>query len=107
MKTEEIIYKKQKLTLSIDDVKELLPDDKFEYTMFWGYDDEICKGTLKECMPDESKYKNEDGFIEHHNFAQDWRTNLEDKIWEWNIDWITDEIDRSLREKVEEALEKK
>lgn len=107
MKKETINYSKERVTLSADDVKELLPDDKFEYQMYRDYRDEISKDTLKECMPDESKYKNEDGFIEHHNFAQDWRTNLENQIWEWNIDWITQQIDNELREKVEAALKKK
>jgi len=107
MKKETINYSKERVTLSADDVRELLPDDKFEYQMYRDYRDEISKDTLKECMPDESKYKNEDGFIEHHNFAQDWRTNLEDQVWEWNIDWITQQIESELREKVKEALEKK
>ena len=107
MKKETINYSKERVTLSVDDVKELLPDDKFEYQMYRDYRDEISKDTLVECMPDESKYKNEDGFIEHHNFAQDWRTNLEDKIREWNIDWITQQIENELREKVEAALKKK
>lgn len=107
MKTEEITYKKQRLTLSVDDVKELLPDEKFHYEMYRDYRDEIDKDTFKECMPDRSKYKNEDGTIEHHNFAQDWRNNLEDKVREWNIDYITEDIDRDLTEKVKDALKKK
>lgn len=107
MQKETINYSKEKITLSADDVKELLPDDKFEYQMYRDYRDEISKDTLKECMPDESKYKNEDGTIEHHNFAQDWRTNIEDKVWMWNIDWITEDIDRDLREKVGAVLKKK
>jgi len=107
MKTEEITYKKQRLTLSVDDVKELLPDDKFEYQMYRDYRDEIDKDTLKECMPDESKYKDENWMVNYHNFATDWRTNLEDNIREWNVDYITQQIDSELQEKVKEALKKK
>lgn len=107
MKRQEITTTKIRLTLSPDDVYELLPKEEFKYVMYYSYDDEITQRTLSECMPDESKYKNEDGTIEHHNFAQDWRTNLEDKVWEWNIDWITMQIENELRDKVEKALEKK
>ena len=47
------------LHLSADDVRELLPDEKFEYEMYWSYNDEISDKTFKEQMPDESKYKDE------------------------------------------------
>lgn len=107
MKKETINYSKERVTLSVDDVKKLLPDDEFKYEMYRDYRDEIPKDTFSECMPDESKYKNEDGTINHHNFVQDWRNNLEDKIREWNIDWITYNIENELRKKVEWALKKK
>ena len=107
MKKETINYSKERVTLSVDDVKELLPDDKFEYQMYRDYRDEIDIKTFKECMPDESKYKNEDGTIQHHNFVYDWKTNLENMVWEWNIDWITNQIENELRENIEKALEKK
>ena len=107
MKKETITYSQEKVTLSIDDVKELLPDDTFEYQMYRDYSDVISKDMFKDYMPNEKDYKNEDGIINYHNFVQDWRMNLEERIWELNIDWITDELDRELRNKVKEALKKK
>lgn len=102
MKTETL--NTIKLILSVEDVKKLLPDEKFEYTMFWDYRDEIDVKTLEECMPNGSDYKNEDWVINYWAFAQNWKVNLEDKIWDWNIDYITDEINRDLTDKVQRAL---
>ena len=107
MKKETISYSQERVTLSIDDVKELLPDDTFEYQMYRDYSDVISKDMFKDYMPNEKDYKNEDGIINYHNFVQDWRMNLEERIWELNIDWITDELDRELRNKVKEALKEK
>ena len=57
MKTE--IIEKKKLTLSVKDVEELLPGEKFEYKMYWDYSDEIDQSMLEKHMPDIEKYKTE------------------------------------------------
>lgn len=105
MKTEMKEHKV--LHLSADDVRELLPDEKFEYEMYWSYNDEISDKTLKEQMPDESKYKDENWVVNYENFIYDWKTNLEDLVREWNIDYITDYINTELADKVKKALKDK
>lgn len=60
MKREEITTTKIRLTLSPDDVYELLPDEEFKYVMYYNYDDEITQRTLSECMPEEQYYKDKD-----------------------------------------------
>ncbi len=98
---------KKVLHLNADDVKELLPDDKFQYEMYWSYNDEIQEDTLKKCMPEESKYKREDWTINYEDFIFDWKTNLEDLVREWNIDYISDYINTELTNNVKIALKDK
>lgn len=95
------------LVLSCNDVKKLLPDEKFEYNLYWDYRDTIDEKTFKECMPDEDGYKREDWSINYEEFVNDWRNYIEDEIRDWNISYITEEVDRELRELVENALRKK
>lgn len=94
------------LVLSMEDVKELLPDEKFEYELYWNYDDRIDKKTLQDCMPDEGNYKKEDGSINYEDFVWEWRANIEEKIWDWNISDIIDELYKELANKVEIKLRK-
>ena len=105
MKKTEL--KKELLTLSVDDVKELLPNEKFEYKMYWNYDDEISDKTLKECMPEEKNYKSEDWTIDYESFINDWKANIEDTIWDLNISYITDDINNEMDDKVRKALKDK
>lgn len=105
MKTEMKEHKV--LHLSADDVRELLPDDKFEYEMYRDYRDEIQEDTLKKCMPEEKDYKREDWTINYENFIYDWKTNLEDLVREWNIDYITEYINTELTDNVKKALKDK
>lgn len=58
-------------------------------------------------MPDEDGYKREDWSINYEEFVNDWRNYIEDEIRDWNISYITEEVDRELRELVENALRKK
>lgn len=104
MKTE--IIEKKKLTLSVKDVEELLPGEKFEYKMYWDYSDEIDQSMLEKHMPDIEKYKTENWY-DYASFVNDWKINLEDDIWDMNIDWITEEIDKELTEEVEKKLKEK
>lgn len=106
MKRETINYEKERITLTVDDVKELLPNAKFNYELYRDYRDEIDIDTLKKCMPDIDNYKKE-GKINYADFVNDWRLWLEDLIWERNIDWITNQIDDELRENIGRALEEK
>lgn len=109
MKKSTINYSKEKVTLSADDVRELLPDERFHYEVYPLSRDEILKDTFNECMPSKpmKEYEKEDGSYDWAQFAQDWRTNLEDEVWGWNIDYITQDIDSYLTEKVKEALKEK
>ena len=95
-----------RLVFDSKDIEKLLPWEEFKYEQYWNYDDEIDMKTLKECMPDFDKYKL-DWEWKFHNFATDWRINIENKIREWNIDWITDEIEKDLRERVGKILKEK
>jgi len=105
MKTEMKEHKV--LHLSADDVRELLPNEKFEYEMYWSYDDEISEDTLKKYMPDKKDYKREDWTINYENFIYDWKINLEDLVREWNIDYITEYINTELTDNVKKALKDK
>lgn len=117
MKTE--IIEKKNLILSIEDIKKLLPDEDFKYTMYRNYDDEIDQDTLIKAMPDfDFKMKNQDWTDYYYYKNDDWsynypmivwerKNNLENTIRERNIDYITDGIDRELREKVKEKLKEK
>lgn len=109
MKIEEITYNKKVLTLSVDDVKELLPDEKFHYEMYWDYRDEISKEQFKKYMPSKpmKEYEKKDGSYDWSRFADDWRTNIEEDIREMSIGDITSDIDRDLTEMVKDALKKK
>lgn len=105
MKTE--IKEKNVLHLTAEDVKELLPNEKFEYEMYWDYNDEIKEDTLKKYMPDEDKYKDENWVVNYENFINDWKTNIGNLVREWDIDYITDYINTELTDKVKNALEVK
>lgn len=102
MKKTEL--KKELLTLSMDDVKELLPNQKFEYELYWNYDDEIQETTFKKCMPEEKDYKDENWVINYENFINDWKVNIEDMIWDWNWEYIADNIREELTDNVKKAL---
>lgn len=95
------------LVLSIGDVKRLLPDEKFEYKLYWNYDDRIDKKTLQECMPDEDNYKREDWTINYEDFVNDWKINIEDLIWEWNISYINEQLSEELNTLVKDKLKEK
>ena len=107
MKREEITTTKIRLTLSPDDVYELLPKEEFKYVMYYNYDDEITQKTLSECMPEEQYYKDKDWKINYKQFAQEWKAAIEDKVRDWNINEITDFIHKELTDRVAEALSKK
>lgn len=95
------------LVLSFNEVRKLLPDEKFEYNLYWDYSDTIDEKTLKECMPKEYDYKKDDWSIDYKEFVNQWRNNIEEVIRDWNISYITEEISRELRELVAKALRKK
>lgn len=105
MKIEEQV--KKHLVLSSKDIDELLPWEDFKYDMFWNYDDEISEKTFKECMPDIDKFKNEDWTINYPAFADEWKINIEDKIWDWNWDYIREQIEYDLNDRVKNALKEK
>lgn len=107
MKREEITTTKIRLTLSPDDVYELLPDEEFKYVMYYNYDDEITQRTLSECMPEEHYYKDKDWKINYKQFAYAWKMAIEDMVRDWNINEITDFIHKELTDRVAEALSKK
>lgn len=92
------------LILSADDVKELLPNEDFNWEMFWDYRDEIDINTLRECIPEEKKYKTASGKIEFNNFIEDWKINIEDKIIEWNWDYMLEDLENELKNKIKCAL---
>lgn len=103
---EKTIIEKSKLILSVEDVKKLLPDEDFKYTMYWDYRDEIDQDMLEKCLPDlqNSIYKNEDWTYNYPMIVWEWKMNIENEIRERNIDMIIDEINRELHEKVQEKL---
>ena len=107
MKREEITTTKIRLTLSADDVHELLPDEEFRYDMYYDYRDELSEKTFVECMPEEHYYKDEEWNINYKQFAHEWKLAIEDQVRDWNIDDITDEINKDLTDRVSKALAEK
>lgn len=103
MKTE--ILEKKHVIVEIDDIKRRFPDKDFSFEVFYSYDDEIPERTIRECMPDESKYKKY-GVTDFENFVNDWYFSVENRIMEYNREYVSESIDSELRELVKEKLKK-
>lgn len=102
MKTTTI--EKKHLIIEADDIKTRFPDHNFEYEQYRDYRDTIDEKTLKDCMPDESKYKKDWWLIDYKQFVDDRKCNIEEKIFEWNWPTIYDSIDEDLRLMVKNKL---
>lgn len=76
--------------------------EKLEWDMYWDYSDEINEKTFIECFIgdkyEKSYYDLRDK--EHYTpkeLADEIRTRLSDRIWDWNIEFISDDVrNRSL-----------